>query len=102
MGEGIDVHGTSYHGRKSSIGTSAVQMTSVSKKILNGVVVKASTSNSGIVYVGNSSGVTADVADATSGFELTPGESVRVEVSNINKIYLIASALGQKVYYWGD
>lgn len=86
------------HGAKSSVGTSAVQMTASSITASKGVLVKAANSNTGIVYVGNSD-VTANTTDATDGFELVSGESVFIEVSNANLIYLRASASGQKVFF---
>ena len=86
-------------GAKSSVGTSAVQMTSSSVKAPLGVTVKAANNNSGTVYVGSSSSVTAGTADSTDGFELGPGESITILVDNTNKVWLIGSAAGQKVFY---
>lgn len=86
------------HGAKSSIGTSALQMTTISSTSKKGVLVKAADSNSGIVYVGKST-VTAGTVDATDGFELWAGESVVIPVDNPNKIYVIASTTAQKVFW---
>jgi len=93
-----DVRGSFDHGRKSSISTSAVQITATSTTARNGVLVKASNSNTGTVYVGNSD-VTAAAADATSGYELGAGESVVVPVDNANKVYVIGSAASQTVFF---
>lgn len=54
---------------KSGIGTTAVQLTST-QDTTSGVYIKASASNAGIIYVGNST-VTRGTADATDGFELS-------------------------------
>lgn len=86
------------HGAKSSIGVTAVQITATSIEAQKGVLIKADTNNSGIVYIGNSD-VTAGSADATDGFPLQPGESVQVEIDNVNRIYAIGSAAGQKVFW---
>jgi hypothetical protein len=86
------------HGSKSSIGTSAVQMTESSITAKQGIVVKAARGNTGVVYVGNSD-VTADTVDDTDGFELSGGESVTIPVNNANKVYVRASASGQRVYW---
>lgn len=86
------------HGRKSSIGVSAVQLTATSTPVKKGVAVKASRDNSSILYVGNSD-VTADTADATDGFELFPGESITIGIDNVNKIYVISKAAGQEVFW---
>lgn len=86
------------HGRNSNIDQAAIQITTVSVVANHGVLVKAANGNSGTVFVGNSD-VTADATDATDGFELAAGESITVEVDNVNKIYVIGSADNQ-VAYW--
>jgi len=86
------------HGSKSSIGTSAVQLTTSSIKTIKGVIVKAATGNSGTIYIGNSD-VTSGTTDATDGFELGAGAGVTVEIDNVNKVYAIGSTTGQKVYW---
>lgn len=85
-------------GSKSSIGTSAVQITASSIATVLSVLVKAANNNTGIIYIGNS-GVTAGTTDATDGYELAGGESVTIEVDNVNKLYAISSTTGQKVYW---
>lgn len=89
---------TIYNGAKSSIGVSALQMTTTSIVTKKGVLIKAANGNTGIVYVGKS-GLTAGMVDATDGFELGAGESVTVPVDNANKVYVIASTTAQKVYW---
>lgn len=89
-------------GSKSAIGTSAVQIIATSTPAKIGVVVKAANSNTGTVYIGNSTGVTAGTTDATDGFELAGGESVTIDIDNVNKLYAIGSASGQKVYWTAD
>lgn len=87
------------HGRKSSIGTSAVQITSTSTAAIIGVEVKAARTNSVRVFVGNSD-VTADSADSTDGMELGPGESVFIPVDNANKVYVIAESGSSAKVFW--
>ena len=86
------------HGSKGSIGTSAIQITTTSVTTIRGVLIKAAIGNSGTVYVGNSD-VTADAVAATDGFELGAGDAVTVEVDNVNKVFVIGSATGQKVFW---
>lgn len=95
-----NITGTFVHGRKSSIGASALQLTSTSSRVSKGVVVKAAVGNSGKVYVGLSN-VTADSADATDGFELAAGESIAMEIDDPSKVYVIGSAASQKVFWFG-
>jgi len=93
--------GSFFHGRKSNIGTTAVRLTTTSNRSKRGVLVKAAADNTGTVYVGTSSSVTADSADSTDGFELSAGDSVVVEIDDPSNVYMIASASGQKVFWVG-
>lgn len=87
------------HGAKSSVGGTAVQMTTNTIKTTTGVIIKAATTNTGIVYVGDDSAVTANAVDGTDGFPLTAGESITLPILDASTIYLIASAAGQKVFW---
>lgn len=92
-------------GAKSSIGTSAVALTATSNPISYKVGIRAASGNSGTVYVGLSSGVTAGSDDATDGFPLAAGEYTeltRSAVSDTTGVYLIASGAGQKVFWAVD
>ncbi len=86
-------------GRKSNIGTSQVQLTTTTRDLSRGVRIKAAAGNSGTVYVGNT-GVTAGAADATDGFPLAVGDELPVKIDDPTKVYLIASAAGQKVFWF--
>lgn len=86
------------HGSNRDVDTAAEQITTSSITAKFGVVVKAASSNTGIIYVGNSD-VTAGTTDATDGFELLAGESVTVKVNNANLVYVIASANNQIIYW---
>lgn len=80
---------------KSWIDTTAVQLTST-KNTTSGVYIKASSVNTGIVYVGNST-VTRGTADATDGFELSAWEGVFIKITDPSLIYVIGSAATQRV-----
>ena len=86
------------HGSNLDIDTTAEQITTTSFAVKRGVAVKADAANSGIVYIGNSD-VTAGTTAGTDGIPLSAGESVEMEVDNPNKLYAIASANDQKVYW---
>ena len=85
-------------GSNGSIGATALQLTSTAFKTIRGVQIKAAYDNTGIVYVGKQ-GVTADSAEATDGFQLLAGEGVFIPIDDISKVYVIASATDQKVFY---
>lgn len=86
-------------GAKSNIPTaSAAQISTADVPVRYGVQVKAADANTGNIYVGGV-GITAGTADATDGFELASGESILVPVTNVDKVYVIASASGQKAFW---
>jgi hypothetical protein len=80
--------------------------TSVAQQAANptswGVVVKADDDNSGSIYVGFHSGITADSGNSTSGFRLKAGQALTLEISNTNLLYLIGSAASQKFSILGS
>lgn len=88
-----------FSNKGASVGTSAAQINSGSVATNLGVQVKASNANTGTVYLGSSSSVTAGTSAATDGYELGAGESVFLPVNNANLIWAIASASSQKVYF---
>jgi hypothetical protein len=62
-------------------------------ELSNGVYVKALAGNTGVVYVGNDGA--GDVA-AGNGFQLSAGEVVPVQVSNLNQLWFDAATNGDK------
>lgn len=87
-------------GRKSSIGATALQLTTADTPASKGVLVKASAKNaSGSYLYAGPSTITADSADSTDGFELSPGDAVTIPVDNVNKVYVIGSTTGLKAFW---
>ena len=82
--------GIAGHGQ-TTVGASAVQMGALE---CQSVLLKAPASNTGNVFIGNSSAVTA-----STGFILGPGDAIEVGVGNLNLIYAIASTADQKLHY---
>jgi hypothetical protein len=91
-----------YTGRKTSIGTTGVQISSSSQKLRNGVTVLASGSNSATVYVGCNSGITANTSDTADGFPLAAGGAIFIETDNVNKVYVISTSANQVVFWMGS
>lgn len=89
------------HGSKSSIGTSVVRLVAAPIKTKRGVLIKAAAENSGKVYIGISTSVTADSNDTTDGFELSAGDSLEVEINDVRSIHVIGNASDQKVFWIG-
>lgn len=86
-------------GRKSSIGTTSVQVTTSKLKTISGLQVKASADNAGTVYVGTRSTITANTADTTDGYPLAAGETLLIPARSADEVYAIASEADQ-VLFW--
>ena len=74
-----------------TVGTTAVQLTTKTRALKTGLIIKALAANAGTVYVGTAS-VTTSV-----GFELSAGEGVKIPVEDASSLYAIASAVSQGV-----
>jgi len=86
---------TSFSYGQTTVGTTAVQLTTTTTSLSFGVLVKADQNNTGNVYVGDSS------VSTTNGFKLSPGQAIEIEIDDASKIYVIADAADQKVYWFG-
>jgi hypothetical protein len=78
-------------GRKSSIGTTTVQLTQTTEKAQQGVQLHAPAANPATIYVGTRSNITADSNDLTDGFPLGAGQSLLVPVISPTEIWLKAA-----------
>ncbi|HEY4309854.1 MAG TPA: hypothetical protein VGN12_10420 [Pirellulales bacterium] len=87
------------HGRKSAIGTSAVALVGSTVEATKGVQLRAADSNTATVFVGHAS-LTTDAADATDGFPLQAGEALFVPVNDAAKIFVVSTAVNQKVFWF--
>jgi hypothetical protein len=58
------------------------------------VIIKALTSNTGIMYIGNDG---ANAVSSSTGYPLNKDEYVVLEVLNLNNVYVDASVNGEKV-----
>ena len=86
---------TSFSYNQVTVGTSAVQLATSSTPLKFGIVVKADPSNSGKVYVGDSS------VSTSNGYCLTAGEGIAFEIDDASKVYVVADTDNQKVYWLG-
>lgn len=68
-----------------TVSASAQQLPS--NQIFNNVILSAKSTNTGVVYIGNSSAVSS-----TSGFPLEKGTSVSIKVDNLNQIFFVGTA----------
>lgn len=65
--------------------------------VVNGVVIQAKSTNTGVIYVGGS-----DVSSTVFGAELQPGQSVGLAIDNTNKIYVDTATNGNDVAVLGS
>jgi len=96
---GDDVVGSFLHGANGDVDTAAEPLVSGSKRATRGVQLKAAAENSGTIYVGADSGVTAGTLDATDGFPLAAGEGLFLPIDDAGKVFVIASANNQRVFW---
>jgi hypothetical protein len=83
---------SSLYGGTKTVPTGTAEAIASSQAIYS-VTIKALLTNTVAVYVGPS-GVTT-----SSGFELLAGESVSIEVSNLNLVYCISGSASQVIRY---
>lgn len=78
-----------------TVSTAVTQMYSTGMTCVNGIQIKANSSNTDIVYINNSAGM-------TFGYELDPSESVFLKIQNANKVYLAAKTGSQIVSFFAS
>ena len=81
-----------------AIGVAAVQILPFLYPVQKGVQIKADAANTDILYVGKK-GVTAKSADVSDGIPLAAGEGIFIPIKDVTKIYIIADAAAQEVYW---
>jgi hypothetical protein len=72
-----------------------------SRALVNGVVIKALSSNTSTVFIGSSSGVTNQVG-GSPGYPLLKGESISYAAANLNAIYAIANNTADTIAITGN
>jgi len=92
---GISVPSSLKTGRATATSSSVVQMDPTGFSCQNGIQLKAISSNTNIIYFGNTSGLVG----ASFGYSMDPGEGLFLKVNNTNLIYLISSSGSQVVTY---
>ena len=98
ISKSVGITGTFDTGANLDVDTSAEVLTATDFDTSQGVIITADSDNSGSVFIGTAT-VTAGAANDTSGIPITAGESIFFSASNPNVIYVIGSAVNQKVYW---
>jgi len=86
-----------FHHERNTIGTNVERITNTSLQLIEGVVILASSANTGTVYIGDSD-VTAGGATATDGMRLDAGDVIVIPISDPSLLYAVASASNQNIY----
>jgi hypothetical protein len=78
---------------KTTVTTAGTAVQLASSTTIGSVTVRALASNTGKIYVGSSS------VSSANGFQLSPQETVSVDINNLNKVWLDADTNGEGVTY---
>lgn len=78
-----------------NVTTAGTRVVLAASQAVKGVTIKARSTNTGIIYVGN-----ASVA-STNGLQLKAGESVAMAIANLNTVNIDSSVNGEGVTYLG-
>lgn len=86
--------GTLTNGAKAVAAAGTAEALAADTDLTSGYInIKALSTNTGLVYVGDS-----DV-DSTNGYPLAAGESVALTVANLNQVYVDAAVNGEAVRF---
>lgn len=78
---------------KATVSTAGTRVVLASAQAITSVTVKALSTNTGLIYVGNST------VASTNGFQLSAGDSVSMDVTDLSTVYLDCAVSGEGVSY---
>lgn len=84
---------TAIYDGKTTVTTAGTRVALASTQVIQSVTIKALSTNTGFIYVGN-----ASVA-STAGYQLKAGETISFDIANLATIYLDCSVSGEGVSY---
>jgi hypothetical protein len=76
-----------------TVTTAGTEVQGTDVKTPNGVFIKALAGNTGVVYVGNDG---AGAVASTTGFQLSAGDVILVQVSNLRDLWFDSASNGDK------
>lgn len=85
---------TIYNGKK-TVTTAGTRVTLASSQAVKSVTIKALSTNTGFIYVGDTS------VASTNGLQLEAGETISLDIANLNTVNLDSSVNGEGVTYIG-
>lgn len=87
---------TAIYTGKTTVTTAGTQVALASSQTIKSVTIKALSTNTGFIYVGNSG------VDSTNGFQLSAGDTVSLDLTNLSTVYIDSSVNGEGVTYLGN
>jgi hypothetical protein len=83
---------TIYHAKK-TVTTAGTRVALASSQAVRSVCIKALQTNTGYIYVGDTS------TSSTTGFQLLAGDTISLDIANLNTVYIDSSVSGEGVTY---
>jgi len=74
-----------------TVSTTATPLSTESVKTITGVLIRAESTNTSTVYVGNEN------VTISNGFPLSPGDALTLEIADLSKVYVITDSGTQYV-----
>lgn len=87
------VASTTMFNGKTTVTTAGTRVVLAASQAVKSVVIKALSTNTGIIYVGNST------VASTNGLQLLAGETVSLDIANLNTVNIDSSVNGEGVTY---
>ncbi len=78
---------------KTTVSTAGTAVPLSSSTAIKSVTVRAATTNTGLIYIGSSS------VSSANGFQLSPDETVSLDIDNLSKAYADTATNGNYVTY---
>ena len=91
----VEVAPTTIFNGKTTVTTAGTRVTLAASQAVKSVTIKALSTNTGLIYVGNSS------VASTNGYQLAAGDTISLDISNLNTVNIDSAVNGEGVSYLG-
>lgn len=91
----VSVAPTTIFNGKTSVTTAGTRVVLAASQAVQSVTIKALSANTGFIYVGNAS------VSASNGFQLSAGDTISMDIANLNTVNIDSSVNGESVSYIG-
>lgn len=87
------IAGTTIYNGQTTVAAAGTQVVLASSTTVKWVILKAKATNTGNIFVGDSN------VDSSTGYILTPGEAIGLDINNLNLVYIDSAVNGEGVSY---